>query len=131
MELLGIGPMELFFIILLALIVLGPRDMQKAGRSLGRWLNNLVKSDTWKLVRQASNKIRYLPNELMREAGLDEIRKTSELASQDVKKELRTDFEDPFKAWKEQQIKSIQPPDETGLANDRIDPPVSGSQGGE
>ena len=35
MEILGIGPMELFFIVLLAMIILGPKDMVKAGRTLG------------------------------------------------------------------------------------------------
>ena len=34
MEILGIGPLELFFILIIALIVLGPNDMVKAGRIL-------------------------------------------------------------------------------------------------
>ena len=33
MEILGIGPSELLFIVLIAIIVLGPKDMQKAGRT--------------------------------------------------------------------------------------------------
>ncbi len=75
MEFLGIGPLELLLIILLALIILGPKDMQRVGKSLGQGLNKLVKSDTWRTVRQASEKIRTLPNELMREAELDELKK--------------------------------------------------------
>ena len=63
MDFLGVGPMELIFVVILALIILGPKDMQKVGRSMGRWMNKMVKSDTWKLVRQASNKIKYLPNQ--------------------------------------------------------------------
>ena len=61
---------------LLALVILGPRDMQKIGKSIGVALNKLVKSDTWKTVRQASEKMKTLPNDLMREAELDELRKT-------------------------------------------------------
>jgi Sec-independent protein translocase protein TatA len=75
MELFGIGPMELLFILLLALIIFGPKDIQKAGKTLGRELNKLVKSDTWRTVNQASQKLKTLPNELMREAGLEELEK--------------------------------------------------------
>jgi Sec-independent protein translocase protein TatA len=38
MEFLGVGPLELFFILVLALIVLGPKDMIKTGRQLGSFL---------------------------------------------------------------------------------------------
>ena len=76
MEIFGIGPFEFLLIMLLALVILGPRDMQKIGKSIGVALNKLVKSDTWKTVRQASEKLKTLPNDLMREAELDELRKT-------------------------------------------------------
>jgi sec-independent protein translocase protein TatB len=74
MEFLGIGPSELLFIIIIVLIVLGPRDMQKAGRTIGRWLRRVVTSDGWKLFQQTSREIQTLPNRLMREAALDELR---------------------------------------------------------
>ena len=73
MDILGIGVPELVFILFIALIVLGPRDMQKAGKTVGRWLNNIVRSQTWKDVRAASRRIGTLPNELMREANLDDL----------------------------------------------------------
>jgi sec-independent protein translocase protein TatB len=71
MEILGIGPSELLFIIIIALIVLGPKDMQKAGRTIGRWLNNLVRSDGWKAFQQTSREIRSLPTKLMRDANME------------------------------------------------------------
>ena len=71
MELLGIGPSELIFIFIIAIIVLGPKDMQKAGRTIGRWLNQLVKSDGWKAFQQTSNDLRNLPQNLMRDANMD------------------------------------------------------------
>jgi Sec-independent protein translocase protein TatA len=76
MEILGIGPLEFAFIVLLALLILGPKDLVKIGRSLGQWLNKLVRSDLWKTTREASEKIRSLPTELMREAGMDELKKS-------------------------------------------------------
>lgn len=71
MEILGIGASELVFILLIAIIVLGPRDMQKAGRTIGRWLNQASRSEIWKLVRDTSNEISNLPRKWMREANME------------------------------------------------------------
>lgn len=84
MEILGIGPSELAFIIIIALILLGPRDMKKAGLAIGRWLRRIVTSDGWKLFQQTSREIQTLPNRLMREAALEEM------------KELQSDLKQPF-----------------------------------
>ena len=71
MEILGIGAPELIFIILIAIIVLGPKDMQKAGRTIGRWLNQLIRSDGWKVFQRTSTELRNLPRNLMREANME------------------------------------------------------------
>lgn len=75
MDILGIGPTELMFIILIALILLGPKDMQKTGRTIGRWLRNMTRSDNWRAFRDTSREIRNLPNRLMREANLEDLEK--------------------------------------------------------
>jgi len=74
MEVLGIGMSELVFVVIIALLLLGPRDMQKAGKTIGKFLRNLVSSDSWKIFQQTSRELRSLPNRLMREAG-DEVNK--------------------------------------------------------
>jgi sec-independent protein translocase protein TatB len=84
MEFLGIGAPELIFILLIALILLGPKDMQKAGKTIGRWLNQLVRSDWWKAFRQTSDEIRRLPTNLMREANREMM---------DVERDLRERIE--------------------------------------
>lgn len=71
MEIFGVGWQELIFVVIIALIFLSPQDMQKAGRTLGRWLNQLVRSDSWKALRRAGQEIRNLPTNLMREANVD------------------------------------------------------------
>jgi len=71
MEILGIGAPELIFILIIALIVLGPKDMQKAGRTIGRWLNQLIRSDSWKVFQKTSAELRNLPRNLMREANME------------------------------------------------------------
>ncbi|MBI5353709.1 MAG: twin-arginine translocase TatA/TatE family subunit [Chloroflexi bacterium] len=74
MEILGVGPSELFFIIIIALIILGPKDMQKAGKTIGKWMRDIVTSDGWKMFQQTSRELKTLPNRLMREAN-DEVNK--------------------------------------------------------
>ena len=85
MEILGIGPSELIFIVIIALIVLGPKDMQKMGRTIGKWLRQVVTSDGWKIFQQTSREIQTLPNRLMREAQLEELQNLEK----DVKKDLK------------------------------------------
>ena len=80
MEIFGIGWQELIFVVVIALIVLGPKDMQKAGKSLGRWLNQLVQSDGWKVFQKTSSELRNLPRNLMREANME---------MREVEKEIR------------------------------------------
>lgn len=68
MELFGIGPLELIFILLLALIIFGPKDLEKAGRTIGRSLYKFINSDTWRTLTRTSQKIKTFPNDLMRQA---------------------------------------------------------------
>jgi sec-independent protein translocase protein TatB len=69
MEILGVGPSELIFILIIALIVLGPKDMQKAGKTIGKWMRDIVTSDGWKIFQQTSRELKTLPNRLMRDAN--------------------------------------------------------------
>ena len=75
MEILGVGPLELLFILLIALIILGPGDMVKAGLTFGRFLRKIVSSPEWRTVQKASRELRYLPNRLMREANMEDLSK--------------------------------------------------------
>lgn len=86
MEFLGIGAPELIFIIIIALILLGPKDMQKAGKTIGVWLNSVVKSDWWRAIRRTSDEIRSLPTNLMREANREMM---------DLERDLRQGTEPP------------------------------------
>jgi len=70
MEFLGVGPTEFLFIIIIALIVLGPKDLAKTGSTVGKWLNSLIQSDGWKAIRKTSDELRRLPTQLMREDNL-------------------------------------------------------------
>ena len=73
MDILGVGPLELLFILLIALIVLGPKDMVKSGKTIGLFLRKIVTSSSWQSIQQTSREIRNLPTKLIRDAGLEDI----------------------------------------------------------
>jgi Sec-independent protein translocase protein TatA len=75
MNIFGIGPLEIVFILILVIIIFGPKDLEKAGKTIGKTLYQLIRSDTWKTINQTSREIKNMPNRLMREAGLDELQK--------------------------------------------------------
>ena len=122
MEILGVGMQELIFIVIIALIVLGPKDMQKAGKTIGRWLNQLIRSDTWKLFQQTSSELRNLPRNLIKEANME---------MQETERELRRTMDqiDPRSTRSvvsstppaSSHIRSRTPSDET---ENTIQPPV-------
>jgi len=90
MEIFGIGPLELLFILIIALIVLGPKDMVKAGRTMGRFMRQVITSDTWRTIQQASKELRTIPTRLIREAGIDDL-KNQIPPTQTIRKELGLD----------------------------------------
>lgn len=117
MEILGIGPLELAFIILIALIVVGPRDLSKTAHAIGRSLNRMYRSETWRLIKDTSRNLRTLPNRLAREAALEEIEelnKTRE-AVDDIKKEISGEIkslDEDLSAWTTPQIEVPESPPE-------------------
>ncbi|MBM3144990.1 MAG: twin-arginine translocase TatA/TatE family subunit [Chloroflexi bacterium] len=98
MDFLGIGPLELIFILLIALIVFGPKDIARAGRTVGRFMRKVVTSEGWKSFQRASKDMRNLPNTLMREAGLEEEELKRMTGMADLEK-TTSGIEDPFSPW--------------------------------
>jgi sec-independent protein translocase protein TatB len=86
MDIFGIGPTEIVFILLLALILLGPKEMEKTGRTVGRFLRDMTRSEGWRAFRDTSRELRNLPNRLMREANIEDLQKDMGEISKDVGK---------------------------------------------
>lgn len=86
MDFLGIGPAEAIFFILIMLLVLGPADMVKLGRTLGTTLRKIKTSPTWRMIFSTSTQLRNLPNALAREAGIEELRQELKRETEAVKK---------------------------------------------
>jgi Sec-independent protein translocase protein TatA len=72
-ELLGVGPLEVALIILLAIVLFGPKDIARTARSAGRFLNRIYHSEGWRTLLRTSETLRTLPNRLAREAELEEL----------------------------------------------------------
>jgi Sec-independent protein translocase protein TatA len=108
MNILGIGPLELFFILLLALLIFGPKDLEKTGKSIAQSMLKIVRSDTWKTVSQVSRKIKNLPNEMMREAGMEELKQSMAPLAGDLKKLNQPELKPGTGSL------PIPPPEETG-----------------
>lgn len=83
---LGIGPLELLFLLVIVLILFNPRDIAGAARNIGKFINRLTRSENFKLIQQTSREIQNLPARLAQEAEIDELRQTGE----DLKKDINT-----------------------------------------
>jgi Sec-independent protein translocase protein TatA len=91
MEILGVGVPELMFIVLIALILLGPKDMIAAGKTFGKVLRKFLTSPEWRLMRKTGEELQQLPTKLIREAGLEDLQNevrgvTNQLKSAEIKK---------------------------------------------
>lgn len=99
MEIFGVGVPEMAFIVLIALILLGPKDMIAAGRTLGGFLRKFLTSPTWQAMRRTGEELQQLPTKLVREAGLEDLQNEVQGLNQQFKpQELRN------KAFDERQI---------------------------
>jgi sec-independent protein translocase protein TatB len=72
MSVFGIGPMELVFILIIMILVLGPKNMVESAKKFGITLRKIVKSPLWATVMDTSREIREIPTRLIREAGIEE-----------------------------------------------------------
>lgn len=116
MEILGVGPLELFFILIIALIFLGPRDMVKAGRTMGKYLRKIVMSPTWRMVQQTSRELRTLPNRMIREAGMEEDIKDLDQLRKEMDHQIGG-LRKPFSAAADEVNENLQAA-QNGLATD-------------
>jgi sec-independent protein translocase protein TatB len=88
MEIFNVGPLELLLIIIIALVVLGPKEMVNTTRRIGKWVSKVVRSPYWAELMRTSKEIRDLPNKIVREAGLEDEAKEIRASLRDVNTDL-------------------------------------------
>jgi Sec-independent protein translocase protein TatA len=114
MDILGIGPLELALVLLIALLVVGPKEMVKMGSTIGKFLRKLMTSPTWKAIRDTSREISNLPAKLARQANLEEFEKLrDELKDGDEERSAKAEIEASLNAWTNPQPKTKRPPAKT------------------
>ena len=110
---------ELLVIALVALVVIGPKDLPKVLRAAGKWAAK---------ARTVSNEVRSSIDQMIRESELDEVRKEVEkVAATDIGHEIQQSV-DP----KGELHASLQPPELSGAVNNPAGASeTSGPSGGE
>ena len=105
MDIFGIGALEILFILIIALLVMGPEDLEKTGRAIGKFMRRIVTSDNWRIFQETSKDIRNLPTRLIREAGLEDMQedlksigKTDLDLTKGISNEIR-DLKDDINSW--------------------------------
>jgi len=109
----GISSGELFFIAIIALIVLGPERLPKVTRMAGMW------------VRRARNQWNSVKDELERELAAEELKRSlhdAQSALQDTEQRIRDSGAEARREF-EQMRASVQDPDADGSAT-----PTPGSE---
>lgn len=96
MKIFNIGIQEILLVLVIMLIFTGPERMEENARSLGRLLRRIVRSDAWKTFKGVYADVKEIPNQLMKEAELEELRNDLKHVDQDIKRvdhEIRADEE--------------------------------------
>src|ERR1051325_11694163 len=95
---------HILLVLVVALVVVGPKDLPKLMRTLGQWMGK---------ARQMADQFRTSFDEMTRQAELDELRKELE--------HLRSNR--PFESIERDLNQSILPPDFTRRAEPATEPP--------
>ena len=98
MEILNIGPLELLIFLIIAFILLGPRDMVLTAYKIGQFIRSIVRSPIWQEIMGYSRDIRDLPTKLMDETGLREELNSVQETTKDAMKEVNTSLREVSKA---------------------------------
>ena len=72
----GVGPLEILLVLVLALILLGPQDMVKTARQLGRTVYRLYHSPVWRQIISTQQELRDLGARVAKVPALIERPKT-------------------------------------------------------
>jgi len=122
MDILGIGPLELVIVFIIILLILGPNEMVKTGKTLGEFFRKVTRSDEWRGLNKITREIRTLPNRLAREAELENLKNEIDLDQQisPIANELKASASAALEDWEttpEKPDKTDKPEDSTKQSN--------------
>lgn len=108
----GIGASEIIFILILMVIILGPKKMVEGARDLGKTIRKVIHSQFWKDAVQTSREIRDIPRKIIDEAGIeDDVKEINRALNPDLKNTISDHTHTPvFKSHEDQTNKPEEPP---------------------
>lgn len=74
MDFLGIGPLEIFTILVIALLALGPKGLMDSAGKLGGMWRKFRMSSVWQAMMGSRQAVNKMASELIETTELDEIR---------------------------------------------------------
>lgn len=112
----GIGFGEIAFILILMIIILGPKKMVEGARSLGKTIRKLTHSQFWKDAVKTSREIQSIPKKIIDEAGIeDDVKEISKALNPDFHNTINGTTRPPdFESTDEQVKRSKEPPQSKG-----------------
>ena len=123
MEFLGIGPLEFLLIVVIAVIVLGPKGMVKAAREIGLLIRKVVTSPLWRDVMDTSREIRDIPQKIVREAGIEEdikeLRRSTQGMLNKIQKPVSTEMPKPQKPSEKSAVAPVKQDPEKDNAGEK------------
>ena len=72
MQIFGIGSLEFLLVVVIAVIVLGPKGLVQASHDIGKLVRKVTSSPIWREVVDTSRELREIPQKLVREVGIEE-----------------------------------------------------------
>ena len=116
MNILGIGPLELLLVAVIAVIVLGPKGMVNGAREAGKAIRKIVRSPMWRDVVDTSREIREFPRKIVREAGIEQDLEDLRRSAHETTEEINRSHIPEISPVKKEEIK---PSDENHNADMR------------
>ncbi len=86
----GIGTAEIFFLIIMLLLLFKPEDLVSVGKSIGKFYNSFKKSGLWKSFRNLRQSVKNVGQDFINESGIEELQREFDvtLDIETIRKEL-------------------------------------------
>lgn len=73
MRIFNVGIREVILLLVIMLILFGPRQMQENARSLAKTIRRIVRSDTWRSFLGLVDDVNTIKDQVIRESGIQEV----------------------------------------------------------
>lgn len=75
MDIFGIGILEIVFVLLISIIILGPEGLVKTAKKLGRGLRSIINSTWWKDFQEGYHEVQNMSGRWLNELDIEETSK--------------------------------------------------------